>query len=56
MENIFKNGIFMEGIFRKNPNHRTLRECREKVDAGECVNFSDVHPSVCASLLKVLKH
>lgn len=55
MNHVFKEGVFVEGIFRKPPNCRTLREIREQLDSNCPVNFDDVHPTVSASLLKVVQ-
>uniref|UniRef100_A0A915IF70 Rho-GAP domain-containing protein n=1 Tax=Romanomermis culicivorax TaxID=13658 RepID=A0A915IF70_ROMCU len=49
---VFRDGLYLEGIFRKPPNHRICREIREKLDSGQQVNFYDVQPTVAASLLK----
>lgn len=43
----------MEGIFRKPPKNSTLRELKEKLDAGCEIELEGVSPSVSASLLKV---
>lgn len=56
MENILKEGIFMEGIFRKPPNHKVFRELRDKLDTGVVVNLDGIQPSISASLLKVRTH
>lgn len=50
---IFREGVFIEGIFRKAPNYRILKEVRRNLDQGLEVDFNQVQPTVAASLLKV---
>lgn len=50
---IFRDGVFIEGIFRKAPNYRILKDVRRKLDEGVAVDFTELQPTVAASLLKV---
>ena len=54
MEHIFREGIFLEGIFRKSPKVTTVKSLKERLDRGEDVQFlkDQFYPTVTASVLK----
>ena len=53
LERISIDGPSTEGMFRKAGNNRVVRECREKIDAGQDLDFSEISPVNCGALLKV---
>ena len=40
------------GIFRKSANARQVREIRERIDAGDCIDWSGVNAVVTAVVFK----
>ena len=56
MYQIFVHGPYTTGMFRTAGNKRVVRECREKLDAGEEWDFTEMKAENCGALLKVCSH
>lgn len=54
LQHLFHEGLYCKGLFRQTPKASTVRELRDRLDAGENVNFLVVSPYATASVLKVL--
>lgn len=53
LANIYNNGPFTHGIFRKSANARVTRELKAQLNAGEQCDLTDIHVSAAASMLMV---
>ncbi|PIK61239.1 putative rho GTPase-activating protein 20 isoform X7 [Apostichopus japonicus] len=51
LANIYNNGPFTHGIFRKSANARVTRELKAQLNAGEQCDLTDIHVSAAASML-----
>lgn len=51
LTNIYNNGPFTHGIFRKSANARMVRELKARLNAGEQFDLGEVHVSTAASML-----
>ena len=53
LSQLYNVGPFTDGIFRKSASLRKTREVKQKLEAGNEVDFDDVSVFVCAAILKV---